>query len=584
MLSGLGGVGKTRLALEYAWRNAKSYSARLFVGADTATALQSNLAALTQRTILDLPEQAETDEGKKRDAALSWLNQHPGWLMILDNVDSEESASAVEDLIAQLSGGHILVTSRLSNYSNAVTLLPVKVLSETAASEFLLRRTDGKRRRQPNDQQQAEALARELDCLPLALEQAGAYIAQRRLTLENYLQQWFQQRDKLLAWNDPRLMNYPKSVFVTWQTSFDQLSEPARQLLQRLAWLSPAPVPEALLDVPVPDVAGEGDPFADLADLEAYSLVTRAADSPIFTIHKLVQEVTRRQVNDPEQLRLNETLQWLNAAFVGDPDDVRAWPVLEPLAPHALTVVHYADEQGIADPTSRLMNQLGLMYLTKALYREAEPLMRRALAIDEASFGAEHPNVARDLNNLALLLQATNRLAEAEPLMRRALAIDEASFGAEHPNVAVDLNNLAQLLQATNRLAEAEPLMRRALAIDEKSFGADHPNVAIRPQQPGAAAAGHQPAGRGRAADAPRARHRREELRPRPSQRRHRPQQPGAAAAGHQPAGRGRAADAPRAGHRREELRPGPSQRRHRASTTWRSCCRPPTGWPRPSR
>ena len=97
------------------------------------------------------------------------------------------------------------------------------------------------------------------------------------------------------------------------------------------------------------------------------------------------------------------------------------------------------------------------------------------------------------------MLQTTNRLAEAEPLMRRALAIDEKSFGPEHPNVAISLNNLAQLLQATNRLAEAEPLMRRALAIDEKSFGPEHPNVA-------------------------------------------------------------------------------------RASTTWRRCCRPPTGWPRPSR
>ncbi|MCX6901613.1 MAG: tetratricopeptide repeat protein, partial [Verrucomicrobia bacterium] len=103
-----------------------------------------------------------------------------------------------------------------------------------------------------------------------------------------------------------------------------------------------------------------------------------------------------------------------------------------------------------------------------------------ALAIDEQSFGPEHPNVAGALNNLAALLQDTNRLAEAEPLYRRALAIDEQSFGPEHPNVAGALNNLAALLQDTNRLAEAELLMRRALAIDEQSFGPDHPNVAIR--------------------------------------------------------------------------------------------------------
>ncbi|MEZ6056871.1 MAG: tetratricopeptide repeat protein [Planctomycetaceae bacterium] len=102
------------------------------------------------------------------------------------------------------------------------------------------------------------------------------------------------------------------------------------------------------------------------------------------------------------------------------------------------------------------------------------------LAIDEASFGAEHPAVARDLNNLAQLLQVTNRLAEAEPLMRRALAIDEASFGPEHPDVARDLNNLAQLLRATNRLAEAEPLMRRMVTIFcdfTRRTGHPHPHL-----------------------------------------------------------------------------------------------------------
>jgi tetratricopeptide (TPR) repeat protein/DNA-binding MarR family transcriptional regulator len=111
---------------------------------------------------------------------------------------------------------------------------------------------------------------------------------------------------------------------------------------------------------------------------------------------------------------------------------------------------------------------------------EAEPLMKRALAIDEASYGDDHPNVAISLNNLAQLLQDTNRMAEAEPLMKRALAIDEASYGDDHPKLAIRLNNLAGLLQATNRMAEAEPLMRRALAIDEASYGEDHPNVAIR--------------------------------------------------------------------------------------------------------
>ena len=97
--------------------------------------------------------------------------------------------------------------------------------------------------------------------------------------------------------------------------------------------------------------------------------------------------------------------------------------------------------------------------------------MRRALAIDEASFGKDHSDVARDLNNLAGLLYTTNRLAEAEPLYRRALAIDEQSYGPHHPDVAIDLNNLALLLRATDRWEEAEPLYRRMLLIFLQSFG-----------------------------------------------------------------------------------------------------------------
>ncbi len=124
------------------------------------------------------------------------------------------------------------------------------------------------------------------------------------------------------------------------------------------------------------------------------------------------------------------------------------------------------------------MNNLAFLHHTVANYNEAEPLMKQALAIDEARLGKDHPKVAIRLNNLALLYQATNRLAKAEPLFKRALAIDEASFGKDHPNVATRLNNLAILYQATNRMAEAEPLKKRALAIWEKSLGENHPQVA----------------------------------------------------------------------------------------------------------
>ena len=110
---------------------------------------------------------------------------------------------------------------------------------------------------------------------------------------------------------------------------------------------------------------------------------------------------------------------------------------------------------------------------------EAEPLMRRALEIDQIALGEQHPNVAIRLNNLTMLLHDTNRIEEAEPLMRRALEIDKAAFGEQHPTVATGLNNLALLLQATHRIEEAEPLMRRALEIFDtfrRQTGHKHPH------------------------------------------------------------------------------------------------------------
>ena len=482
MLNGLGGVGKTRLAVEYAWRHANEYAARLFVGASSPEALQRNLAALCGRAMLDLPEQSETDEAKQRDAVLAWLRQHPGWLLILDNIDTEETAGAAEALLPQLSGGHVLLTSRLTRWSGAVETLPVDTLAPDAAVDFLLARTETRRRKHADDLATAHTLSEELGRLALALEQAGAYIAQRRQGFAQYLAEWQGQRGKVLTWFDARLMNYHASVAITWQTSFDQLGTPARELLRRLAWLAPEPIPESLMDVPVPGSdAAEAEALGALAELEAYSLVTRASDVPNFSVHRLVQEVTRRsQEGEAAKVSLSEALRWIDAAFTGNGQDVRDWPVLDPLAPHARAVAARADAFGIADPVARLMNTLGVLLLEKALYAEAEPLMRRALAIDEASFGAQHPDVATALNTLAQLLQATNRLGDAERLMRRALVIDETSFGAQHSRVARDLNNLAQLLKATNRLGEAEPLMRGALASDEASFGAQHPSVAIR--------------------------------------------------------------------------------------------------------
>ena len=405
--------------------------------------------------------------------------------MILDNVDDEKAVAAVGKLTARLKGGHVIVTARAANFPASLRKLELDVLDEEAATEFLMERTAGDRSKAAGDEEKAREIARELDGLALGLEQAGAFIATERSSFARYLSLWRDSREKALAWSDSTLTGSEKTLATTWATSVDRLSPESRRLLDRLAMLSPDPIPNSLIDVAVRGEAAEYDAHKARAGLYAYSLITRAVGedglSKGFVMHRLVQDFARRAMPDGRRgAALREALGWVNAAFVGDPDDVRTWPILDPLAPHALAVARRADEAGIAQPTGGLFNQLGILSYAKARYAEAEPLMRRAIEISELRCGPDDPTVATSIGNLALLLGDINRVGDAEPLLRRALAIDEVRFGPNHPKVAIRLSNLAELLRNTNRLDEAERHIRRAVAIDEASLGPNHPNVAIR--------------------------------------------------------------------------------------------------------
>ncbi len=218
---------------------------------------------------------------------------------------------------------------------------------------------------------------------------------------------------------------------------------------------------------------------ADQAAQQAEAAEEKLHDSlrPLLLEAKLRQD---RQEWDAA-LKLLQTVadkapQWWEAR-------VRLGSQLEDLARYAEAEQHLRAAVALAvdeKDQATALNNLALMLQETNRLAEAEPLMRKALAIDEKSYGPEHPMVAIDLDNLAQLLQDTNRLAEAEPLMRRALEIEETTYGPDHPDVAITLSNLAQLLKATNQAAEAEPLLRRALDIGKKNFGPDHPAVALR--------------------------------------------------------------------------------------------------------
>jgi tetratricopeptide (TPR) repeat protein len=494
-LIGQGGVGKTRLAIEHAWRQIGRCNAVLLVSAGSIEAINSNLASLCKPAALDLREQQLPEEDDQRQAVLHWLQIHPGWLLIFDNVDNPQAAEEVERLLPQLSGGQVVITTRVRNWSAAVDHMEVDVLAPADATAFLLERTADRRRMAPDDSVTAQAIAVEdLGGLALGLEQAGAYINQRRLSLAAYRNQWKCNRQAVLAWVDPRLMQYDRNLLTTWFTSYQQVSESARTLLRRLAWFSLEPFPESLLEVEVPgDPKAAAGAWEAISELEAYSLVNRSSEAPTFTLHRVVQEVVhlwQEQQESPEPNELETALRWIHETV----KTYRAWNWLysettdslsekdlikaDLLLPHIKKVAEHADRRGISEPTDSLCNIAGSRYRQKHVFVEAEPLLRRHLALCDAQDDPVQAFRAMSRLNLAELLVETNRLDEAEPLLRQALVISEAELGTNHLLVATTLLQLGSLLHTTNQLEEAETMLRRALSIVETSMGPDHVLVA----------------------------------------------------------------------------------------------------------
>ncbi|MCP3963600.1 MAG: tetratricopeptide repeat protein [bacterium] len=489
VIHGLGGIGKTRLAVEYAWRSAERYRWAFFVPASSREALNRGLVRLADPDLMNLKVE-DVAEKETVKHVLRWLRDHGQWLLILDNVDSEEAALAVRELLPLL-GEHVLVTSRLAAWPG-IPRRNVEKLEPVDGARYLLERTDGERRSSDGDDELARRLAELLDGLPLALEQAGAQIAAEGLSFRQYLEAWEGDHSTVLEWFDRlQIPGYPASLAVTWQRSFTQLAPVSRALLRLLAHLAADPVPVEMLESGA-EVLEEGvkllddetesstrtaSPAEALAGLVKYSLITRLEND--VRIHRMVQEVVRGRI--PEARRrdwVEKAVRMVDEFSPAHPDDGRTWPIWDRLRPHAGRVIELAERAGIETAASRLMGNLGILLNTKCVYSEAEPLIRRQLEIYKGTYGSEHEAVAISLNNLAMLLKETNRPAEAEALIRRAIEIDEGVFGTDSPAVANNLNNLATVLEATNRLAEAESLMRRALDINMSTYGFGHPNVA----------------------------------------------------------------------------------------------------------
>ena len=489
-LTGLGGIGKTQTALEFAYRYRQNYQVVLWGNAHSRETLVTDFVSMAG--LLNLPEKNAQDQGQAVDAVKRWLENNTGWLLILDNADD---LALAREFIPSGETGRVLLTTRAQYLGEVAARNAVKKMEPEEGALFLLRKKgtlkkDESLESAPSEiRNQAETLSKKLDGLPLALDQAAAFIGEMQTSIEGYLSLYETERAALLSHRGALTQGHPP-VTVTFSLAFSKVADAspeAADLLRVCAFLEAESIPEEIFSEGGKELGEVLGSIAEsplklaraIGEAGRFSLLQPNPEEKTLSLHRLVQEVLRSEMGEEiKRVWAERAVRAVNAVF---PDvEFSNWKACSRLTPHAQALLASIKEYGIeTEEAARILNQAGYYLRQRAQYVDAEPLFRNALEISERSFGPDHSKVGTHLNNLAQLLKDTNRLAEAEPLMRRSLEIDERSFGPEHPNVGIDLNNLALLLKDTNRLAEAEPLMRRQAEIFEKSLVPGHPYIAV---------------------------------------------------------------------------------------------------------
>ncbi|MDD3623028.1 MAG: FxSxx-COOH system tetratricopeptide repeat protein, partial [Methanofollis sp.] len=479
-INGLGGVGKTQLAVEYAYQYWNDYDIIWLLRSDDPATIADDYSRLA--SCLHLQVEDPENIPATVDAVRIFLARHASWLLIFDNAPSQD---AIQQFLPETTTGHVLITSRHRDWQCAAGVR-VDTFRRSESIQFILRRTG------QDDEEAADELAEELGDLPLALEQAGAFIAETGMPTPDYLNAYREKRLKLLEKRKP--YDYLESVATTWEISFQKIREDpdvgpvAEGLLNFCAFFAPDNIPLDMIiqgsEYLPPDLSqaclDESLLYESIGVIRRYSLIEKQGDT--LSIHRLVQEVIRNRMNEDASWQWCEAaVQIVNAAFPAGSEDPQTWPECSLLLPHVLSVTEYAEEMSIAQTELVwLLNQSGLYLKARAEFLESKNTFETALVIGEGVYGSENPAVAAIINNLGLALLDLGDLKGAKTAFKRALKIGEKVYGPAHPAVATFVNNLGGVLRELDDLEGAKEAFERALEIDETVYGPAHPAVAIR--------------------------------------------------------------------------------------------------------
>ncbi|MFG6202416.1 FxSxx-COOH system tetratricopeptide repeat protein [Nonomuraea sp. JJY05] len=471
---GLGGVGKSELALQYAHRHRADYRLMWWMEADSPAQIQAGLAGLTRAMVAGIDsvaaEQATTEEAAAW--ALAWLSSRTGWLVVFDNV---EETTHIDPYLARLSRGHVLITTRRDIGWQHLGITPVRLdLLDRQASVDLLADLIG-----PPAEGQAkllDELALRLGDLPLALTQAGAYITRTpRVTPARYLHLLTDAPARIHA-AAPVGGDAARVVAKVWALSHQRIgvvNPLAVHLLKLLACYAPDNLPITVLDGL--DETNELAVDEALALLASYSMITitaasqkdsRNGEEELVNMHRLTQAAVWHQLPAAQRDHYRQVAaSLLENALPDDPELAATWPRYALLLSHARFVL-----TAQANGMRKIARYLGV----SGDYRTAKALYQEIFDNTRANLGSEHPITLTARSDLARWTGWTGDATAARDQLAALLPVEERVLGAEHPQTLLTRHNLARWTGDAGDAVAARDQFAALLPIRERVLGAEH--------------------------------------------------------------------------------------------------------------
>jgi tetratricopeptide (TPR) repeat protein len=487
-LFGLGGVGKTQTAAQYAYKFKKEYQNILWVTAQAEETLISDYVRIA--VTLELQEGQSKDQQEAIEAVKRWIEKHDEWLLVMDHVEDQD---LIRKYLPRSYDGRMLLTARRQVNTDDVTSKRIMAMSSEEGTLFILRKLrqlnlkEPLSAAEPSMRAKAEKLCDILAGLPLALEQAAAYIRHDDLDIDEYIYRYNSEKEHFLIGDGAGIFN---EIAVTFQMSFNKVKQEhpaAANILQLSAFLDGDEIPEEIF-LQNPDALG--DAFGKLTEDKKktelgkaigagarYSLLSRDKEKKVNSINRLVQEVIALQLSDVERrFWAEQAVRAVCNAFL--PPEFENWESCDRLIRHAFVLARVIGENHITIPdAAKLLERSGAYLMALGRYKDAESFNIHSLQIFQDRSEGESQEVVPVLNRLSILNRLKGRYDLADEYLRRSMEIYEKGPAPEDKQTVQMLNSRAQLNILLARIGEAESLYERSLKILENMIGADSPET-----------------------------------------------------------------------------------------------------------